>query len=113
MVYSLFYIVTIMQVAVAIYSLMSLYILIPVTPQIFDILVPLNESRPYKYLFDVQYSFDREVYYYPVLVYSYFMTVMGIIIMIVTDTSYMSLMHYACGLFVAIGYHIAPTSLTF
>ncbi|KAL0118817.1 hypothetical protein PUN28_009467 [Cardiocondyla obscurior] len=89
--------------AVIIYSLMSLYMLIPVTPKLMDIFLPLNQSRPYKYLFDVDYSFDREVYYYPVLIYSYLTTVMAVSVMVVTDTSYLSLAQHACGLFAAIG----------
>ncbi|KAL0118825.1 hypothetical protein PUN28_009467 [Cardiocondyla obscurior] len=68
-----------------------------------DIFLPLNQSRPYKYLFDVDYSFDREVYYYPVLIYSYLTTVMAVSVMVVTDTSYLSLAQHACGLFAAIG----------
>lgn len=95
-----------MRVAVTIYTLMSLYMLIPITPQLLDLLMPLNESRPYKYLFDIDYSFDREVYYYPVLLHSYLTTVMTMTVMIITDTSYMSLAQHVCGLFAAIGYHI-------
>jgi len=86
-----------------IYSL-SLYMLIPVTPQLLDLLMPLNKSRSYKYLFDVKYSFDREMYYYPALFYSYLMAVMTMSIMVITDTSYISLAQHACGLFAAIGY---------
>ncbi|KAL0118852.1 hypothetical protein PUN28_009470 [Cardiocondyla obscurior] len=93
-------------VAVMIYSLMSLYMLIPVTPQLLDLLMPLNKSRPYKYLFDVDYGFDREVYYYPVLLHSYLTTVLTMSVMIITDTSYMSLAQHACSLFAAIGYCI-------
>lgn len=104
-----FYIIIIMRVAVMIYTLMSLYMLIPVTPQLLDFLMPLNKSRPYKYLFDIDYSFDREVYYYPVLLHSYLTAVMTMSIMIVTDTSYMSLTQHACGLFAAIGYYIHIT----
>ncbi|XP_070516405.1 odorant receptor 9a-like [Cardiocondyla obscurior] len=92
--------------AVMIYSLMSLYMLIPVTPQLLDLLMPLNKSRPYKYLFDVDYGFDREVYYYPVLLHSYLTTVLTMSVMIITDTSYMSLAQHACSLFAAIGYRL-------
>ncbi|XP_011867084.1 PREDICTED: odorant receptor 4-like isoform X2 [Vollenhovia emeryi] len=89
--------------AVMIYSLMSLYMLMPVTPQILDVLVPLNKSRPYKYLFDVDYSFDRELYYYSVLLHSYCTIVLAVTVMIVTDTSYVSLAQHACSLFAAVG----------
>jgi len=39
----------------------------PSNSTILDLFMPLNKSRSYKYLFDVNYSFDREMYYYPVL----------------------------------------------
>lgn len=98
-----------MRFAVMIYSLMSLYMLIPVTPQLLDLLMPLNKSRPYKYLFDIDYSFDREVYYYPVLLHAYLTTVMTMSVMIITDTSYMLFTQHACSLFAAIGYRIYTT----
>lgn len=95
-----------------IYSLSSLYMLIPVTPQLLDLIAPLNKSRPYKYLFDIDYSFDREVYYYPVLLHSYLTIVVAMGLMIITDTSYLSLAQHACSLFAAIGYRI-PIALHF
>lgn len=95
-----------MRVAVMIYTLMSLYMLIPVTPQLLDLLMPLNESRPYKYLFDIDYSFDREIYYYSVLLHSYLTAIMTMTVLIVADTSYMSFVQHACSLFAAIGYRI-------
>ncbi|XP_011708223.1 PREDICTED: odorant receptor 4-like isoform X2 [Wasmannia auropunctata] len=96
----------IIRVAVMIYLLSSLYMLIPVTPQLLDLITPLNKSRPYKYLFDVDYSFDREVYYYPVLLHSYLTIVVAMGLMIITDTSYLSLAQHACSLFAAIGYRL-------
>ncbi|KAG5306985.1 OR9A protein, partial [Acromyrmex insinuator] len=93
-------------VAVMIYSLMSLYMLIPVTPQLLDLFIPLNKSRSYKYLFDIDYSFDREVYYYPVLLHSYLTTVLTMSLMVITDTSYMSLAQHACSLFAAVGHRL-------
>ncbi|XP_011059994.1 PREDICTED: uncharacterized protein LOC105149343 isoform X2 [Acromyrmex echinatior] len=92
--------------AVMIYSLMSLYMLIPVTPQLLDLFIPLNKSRSYKYLFDIDYSFDREVYYYPVLLHSYLTTVLTMSLMVITDTSYMSLAQHACSLFAAVGHRL-------
>lgn len=80
--------------------------MVPLTVPILDFLMPLNTSRPYIYLFDVDYSFDREIYYYLVLVHSYIIVVLAITSMIINDTSYISLTQHACGLFAAIGYRI-------
>lgn len=84
---------------------MSLYMLIPITPQLLDLLKPLNKSRSYKYLYDVDYSFDREVYYYPVLLHSYLTTVIAMSLMVITDSIYMVLAQHACSLFAAVGYY--------
>lgn len=91
-----------MRVAVLIYSMMSLYMLIPLIPPL-HLLMPLNESRPYIHLFDIDYSFDREMYYYPTLLNSYVTIVAAVSTMVVTDTSYIALVQHACGLFAAIG----------
>lgn len=90
-----------------IYTLTTFYMLVPLTPQLLDLLMPLNESRPYLYLFDVDYSFDREEYYYSVLLHSYFTIVLAVSSMVMSDTSYISLAQHACSLFTAIGYRIA------
>lgn len=83
---------------------MSLYMLIPIIPKLLDYIVPLNESRQNEYLFDINYSFDRDKYYYSVLLHSYFTTVMTISVMVIVDTIYMVFAQHACGLFAAIGY---------
>ncbi|XP_070157815.1 odorant receptor 13a-like isoform X1 [Polyergus mexicanus] len=94
-----------------IYTLMCFYLLIPVTPQLLNIIKPLNKSRPYKYLFDVDYGIDKEIYYYPILIYSYLTTVMNISILVVVDTSYMMFVQHACSLFAAIGHRLENITL--
>lgn len=85
---------------------MCFYMLIPVKPQLLNIIKPLNKSRPYNYLFDVDYGLDdKEAYYYPILIYSYLTSVMNISIVVVVDTTYMMFVQHACSLFAAIGYH--------
>ncbi|KAG5326507.1 OR22C protein, partial [Acromyrmex heyeri] len=91
---------------------MSLYLMVPLIVPILNFLKPLNTSRPYIYLYDVDYSFDREIYYYPVLVHSYIATILGVISMVINDTSYISLTQHACGLFAAIGYRLENLTLT-
>ncbi|XP_071629212.1 putative odorant receptor 92a isoform X3 [Temnothorax longispinosus] len=83
-----------------------------VTPQLLDLLMPLNQSRPRKYLYDVDFSFDREEYYFSVLLYSYLLTVVDMTVLVVTDTSYLILAHHVCGLFAAIGYRLESLSST-
>lgn len=85
---------------------MNLYMLIPVAPKLLNLVKPLNESRPNGYLFDVEYSFDKDNYYYAVLVHSYLITIMGIGVLVVIDTIYLVFAQHACSLFAAIGYEL-------
>ncbi|XP_025158114.1 odorant receptor 4-like isoform X2 [Harpegnathos saltator] len=89
--------------AVSLYTLMSLYMLIPIIPKLLDLVKPLNKSRPNEYLFDVDYSFDRDEYYYVSLLHSYLTTVMTISIMVIIDTIYIVFAQHVCSLFAAIG----------
>ncbi|XP_072762599.1 uncharacterized protein [Anoplolepis gracilipes] len=92
--------------AFVIYILMCFFLLIPVMPLLLNIVKPLNKSRPYKYLFDIDYGFDREAYYYPILIYTYLTTIMNISILVIVDTSYMMFVQHACSLFAAIGHRL-------
>ncbi|XP_020299630.1 odorant receptor 4-like [Pseudomyrmex gracilis] len=92
--------------AALIYILMSLYMLIPVTPQLLDLVKPLNKSRPYKYLFDIDYSFEREEYYYFVLLHAYITTVSTMSVIVIIDTLYMAFAQHACSLFAAVGHRL-------
>ncbi|XP_011708218.1 PREDICTED: uncharacterized protein LOC105462966 [Wasmannia auropunctata] len=99
--------------AVMIYSLMSIFMLMPLMPQLLDLLMPLNTSRPRIYLFDIDYSFDRDEYFYPVLFHSYTLTVLSMTAMVIVDTSYLMFTLHACGLFASIGHRLENlTSMT-
>ncbi|XP_011878672.1 PREDICTED: uncharacterized protein LOC105567976 [Vollenhovia emeryi] len=92
--------------ATYIYLSMLLYLIIPVSPQIMDIVMPLNVSRPRRLLLEVEYRVDQEKYYYPILFHSY-MTVLGTIsIMVCVDTTYIAYVQHGCSLFAAVGYQL-------
>lgn len=57
--------------AAYLYMSMSLGFVISMSPQIMDIVKPLNESRSRKLLVEVEYHVDQEKYYYPILFHSY------------------------------------------
>ncbi|KAL0118831.1 hypothetical protein PUN28_009468 [Cardiocondyla obscurior] len=92
--------------SIACYSLAIVFMMMALTPQIMDLIIPLNESRPYIYLFDIDYSFDRDTYFYYVLLHAYVTIILAITTMLITDTSYMMFAHHASSLFAAIGYRI-------
>ncbi|XP_024889762.1 uncharacterized protein LOC112466106 [Temnothorax curvispinosus] len=96
--------------AAYIYMSMSLYLIIPVSPQIMDIVMPLNDSRPRKFLLEVEYRVDREKYYYPILLHSYVAITAIISIMVCVDTTYIAYVQHGCSLFAAIGHRLEHIS---
>jgi len=75
----------------------------PMSPQILDIMMPLNESRPRKFLFEVEYHIDREKYYYLILFHSYVAVIGVMSIVVCADTTYIAYVQHGCSLFAAIG----------
>ncbi|KAL6441757.1 hypothetical protein ACFW04_003688 [Cataglyphis niger] len=92
--------------ATYVYVSTSLYLLMPISPQILDIVMPLNESRPRKFLFEVEYLIDREKYYYFILFHSYVAVVAVMSIVVCADTTYIAYVQHGCSLFAAVGYRL-------
>ncbi|XP_029166107.1 uncharacterized protein LOC114936925 [Nylanderia fulva] len=92
--------------ATYVYVSTSLYLTMPMTPQIMDLVMPLNESRPRKFLFEVEYRIDREKYYYFILFHSYVAVVAVMSIVVCVDTTYIAYVQHGCSLFAAIGYRL-------
>ncbi|KAG5332520.1 OR22B protein, partial [Acromyrmex heyeri] len=92
--------------SIYIYTSLALFMIIPMSPQIMDIVMPLNDTRPRKLLIEVEYRVDREKYYYPILFHSYVAIVLIISIIVCVDTTYISYVEHGCSLFAAIGYRL-------
>ncbi|CAL1677738.1 unnamed protein product [Lasius platythorax] len=92
--------------ATYVYVSTSLYLIMPMTPQILDLMMPLNESRPRKFLFEVEYRVDREKYYYLILFHSYVAVVAVMSIVVCADTTYIAYVQHCCSLFAAVGYRL-------
>src|SRR5580765_7890523 len=84
--------------AASVYVSTSLYLIMPITPQILDLAMPLNESRPRKFLFEVEYRVDREKYYYLILFHSYVAVVAVMSIVVCADTIYIAYVQHCCSL---------------
>lgn len=72
-------------------------------PRILDVVVPLNESRPLKYVFPAEYRVDKEKYYYPILLHAYMASTVTIVSVLSVDTMYIVCVLHACSLFMTIG----------
>ncbi|XP_071626807.1 odorant receptor 63a-like isoform X1 [Temnothorax longispinosus] len=85
--------------ALMMYSMVTVFILIPLTPVFLDIIWPLNESRPRLFAVAVELRIDQEKYYTPVFCYNISIIVLGVIIMVGVDSIYVVCTAHACGLF--------------
>jgi len=90
--------------AVMMYSMVMIFLLIPLTPVFLDIIRPLNESRPRFFAVTVELRVDQEKYYVPVFCYNISIIVLGVIIMVGVDTMYVVCTAHACSLFSIIRY---------
>ncbi|KAF3054611.1 Odorant receptor 114 [Nylanderia fulva] len=87
-------------------TMVVLYLFIPLTPKILDIVRPLNESRPLKFICEVEYRVDKEKYYYPILMHVSLTTVITVGIILAIDTIYIICVLHACSLFTAISHRL-------
>ncbi|KAL0117364.1 hypothetical protein PUN28_010303 [Cardiocondyla obscurior] len=93
--------------SVMIYILAVMFITIPsLGPMLLDVLLPLNKSRPKNIATFTDYGVDQDEYFVPIFLYTSLMIVVGITILVATDTMHVSCTVHACGLFQIIGYEV-------
>ncbi|XP_057338896.1 odorant receptor 13a-like isoform X2 [Microplitis mediator] len=93
----------------AVYGSMVPFMLGPLVPIFCKLLpeglLPANSSiasaKPL--MFHVEYFYDVEKYYYPLLIHSYFGTMTYITVVIAIDTMFMVYVQHACAIFVVVG----------
>ncbi|KAK0081781.1 hypothetical protein PV325_011573 [Microctonus aethiopoides] len=80
----------------------SLSYVVTFTPRVLDILNPLNESRPFIYIFSPNYMVDPVKYYTPIIIHQCIGATIAISSIIATDSTYSVYAHHACGMFAAV-----------
>ncbi|XP_020286230.1 odorant receptor 67a-like [Pseudomyrmex gracilis] len=81
---------------IVVYSMMTLFVTIPsLGPILFDVIMPLNESRKRNIAVYVYYGKNQYKYFWPIFFYSSFMVVVGVSIMIAVDTLHI-MCYFAC-----------------
>ncbi|XP_025986249.1 odorant receptor 63a [Solenopsis invicta] len=85
--------------SIMMYSMVTTFLLIPLTPVFLDIIRPLNESRPRFFAVAVELRIDQEKYYTPLFCYNISIIMLGTIIMVGVDTMYVAYTAHACSLF--------------
>lgn len=84
---------------VAYYVCMIIYLVVTIAPRILDFWVPLNESRPFIYIFRTDYIIDKEKYYTPIIIHHFITAVIGITSIVAADGTYTVYVHHVCGMF--------------
>jgi len=83
--------------AIIIASILFLY---PIWPCIFDILLPINKTRPHPSpLFVTEYFVDQERYFYLIILHANAAFAIGGIAMLSTGTLLIVYVQHACGMF--------------
>ena len=85
------------------FSTLIIYLLLPFTPFVLDIVKPLNESRPKLPIYLVEFFVDEKKYYFEILAHSYITTIIGVLCVIASDTFYANSVQHACGMLSILG----------
>ena len=93
----IFYFLAILFVLLAGFELM------PLSSQILDLIIPLNESRPRKPIFIAQYYVDRQANYYWIFIHDFLSSFMIVSFLVCGDLIFIASTQHACGIFAAIG----------
>ena len=79
------------------------YMLMTLSPQILNIILPLNETRPKQLPFPVEYFINYEENFNRILIHVSITTVIEICVLIGTKSTFTVLVEHACGLFSVVG----------
>lgn len=79
-----------------------LFILLSLTPQILDVIMPLNETRQKKMMFYLEYNIDHEKYFYWTVLHAVCSSVCLAYVIFCADTIFLITVHHACGIFAII-----------
>ncbi|XP_033212273.1 odorant receptor 22c-like [Belonocnema kinseyi] len=83
-----------------------LYLGLPVVPQLTNLILPLNESRPRKTLFPTDYYINVENNFYYILIHGYISTVVCALIIVSVDTFFIVVIQHACGIYKILGFKL-------
>lgn len=76
-----------------------LFVLLPLSPMMLDVLLPLNVSRPKQYILNGEFLVDREAYYAQIYAYDFLASLAIGFIIVVCDSMYAVCVEHCLGLF--------------
>ena len=75
----------------------------PLSPQILDVILPLNASRQRTLMYQTEYFIDPETYFYVILFHTYTGTIMTIVTVVALDTMFAAYVQHNCGILEIVG----------
>jgi len=82
---------------------MIIFITIPLTPPLLDIIMPSNESRSRFFAIVVEFRVDKNEYFLPIFCYTTAIIVVGTNVTMSVDAMHIACTAHACSLFAAVG----------
>lgn len=81
---------------------MLIFVTIPLTPPLLDIIMPLNESRPRFFALIIEFRVDKDEYFLPIFCYTTTVIAIGATISTAVFGMHITCTVHACSLFAAI-----------
>ncbi|XP_033228535.1 putative odorant receptor 71a [Belonocnema kinseyi] len=88
------------------YFTLALYLLTGYTPQLLNIIKPLNETRLRKRPYKSNYFVDEDKYYYHITLHEQITILLNVTTLVTTDTIYVVYTEHVCGMFAILRYRL-------
>nr|AXM05177.1 odorant receptor [Campoletis chlorideae] len=92
--------------AVMMYGGGTAFFCLPLTPMVLNVVLPLNESRPKKFMYGTDYGVDGLEYYYWILFHSCIVTYTCMAVFAGIDSVFAVWVQHCCALFEVAGYYL-------
>ena len=88
---------------VVVFGSCTVYLIIPLSPQILDVILPLNASRERTLMYQTEYFIDPDTNFYVILFHTYIGTIMTIVTIVALDTMFAAYVQHYCGILEIVG----------
>ncbi|XP_014484572.1 PREDICTED: uncharacterized protein LOC106749535 [Dinoponera quadriceps] len=85
-------------------TVLNTFVLSSLVPQILDIVLPLNESRPVVLPFEAYFFVDEKEYFFYIFLHGLIVAEIAIMGLIAFDTMFMTFVEHVCGIFAVAGF---------
>ncbi|KAK2585333.1 hypothetical protein KPH14_010014 [Odynerus spinipes] len=88
------------------YATLGFVDLASLIPCVLDIVVPLNDTRPRKFLYQAEFFLDTEKYFYPILLHTWITMFFGVTILVATESIFLMYAQHCCSMFKILCYRL-------